>query len=498
MIIGKESEKLEFKKSTAELKEGVISMSAILNKHGGGELYFGVLNDGTPFGQMVGASTLRDISQAVSNHIEPQIYPKISEAVINNKRCIHVEFTGDDAPYFAYGRAYVRVADEDKQMTPAELKDYIRRQNAKTYPWDSEASQKTPDDIDDDAFKLYVERANQAGRIGFEYTTKEDALTRLNLLIDGKLKNAAAVLFCGESLIELQTAVFATTERFTFHDIGREGGSIINMIDVAEKYLRRNLRWRVVFDGSIQRNEIPEIPLGAAREAIINSFCHRDYRSTQNNEVVIYSNRVEIYNPGTFPEEYTPQDFIDGMGSSVKRNPLLANLMYYVRDIESFGTGLKRIVDECSLADVKVEFQMRKMGFAVVFYRPINHINTGDSGYSGSSINENITTNINAGVSDNIVYSIADDIADSIAGSETVNGAQARIISLMRAQPCISANQIAQKIGIAQRNVQVHIKSLKDRGLIRREGAAFGGHWIVNLPMNSASSDEVGKNPKDL
>ena len=254
MIVGKENEKLEFKKSTAELREGVISMSAILNKHGGGELYFGVMNDGTPIGQMVGANTLRDISQAVSNHIEPQIYPKVSEVVINNKRCIFIEFSGDDAPYFAYGRVFVRVADEDKQMTPAELKDFIRRQNAQNYPWDSEASQKTSDDIDSEVLRLYVERARLAGRIGFEYTSKDDALARLDLLVDRRLKNAAAVWFCGEQLMELQTAIFATTERFTFHDIGREGGSIINMIDVAEKYLRRNLRWRVVFDGSIQRN----------------------------------------------------------------------------------------------------------------------------------------------------------------------------------------------------------------------------------------------------
>ena len=47
MIVGKESEKPEFKKSTAELGEGVISMAAILNKRGGGELYFGVHNNGT-------------------------------------------------------------------------------------------------------------------------------------------------------------------------------------------------------------------------------------------------------------------------------------------------------------------------------------------------------------------------------------------------------------------------------------------------------------------
>ena len=478
MQIGKESEILEFKKTTAELKEGVISIAAMLNKHGGGELYFGVLNDGAPVGQMIGANTLRDISQSVSNHIEPQIYPKISEVVIDNKRCIHVEFSGEEAPYFAYGRVYVRVADEDKQMTPAELKDFIRRQNAQNYPWDSEASQKTPDDIDDEALKRYIERARQAGRIGFEYTTKEDALTRLDLLIDGKLKNAATAWFCGKSLLELQTAIFATTERFTFHDIGREGGSIISMIDVAEKYLRRNLRWRVVFDGSIQRNEIPEIPMDAAREAIINSYCHRDYRSTQNNEVVIYSNRVEIYNPGTFPKEYTPQDFIDGVGNSVKRNPLLANLMYYVRDIESFGTGLKRISDECSLANVKVEFQLRKMGFAVIFYRPANHINVADN-IVGNTIN----------ITDGDVVNDGSDVVNDVVndGSDVVNDVvntdlseiQQKILATMKLNPRITAKQLSEIVGINHRNTQVHIKALREAGIIVREGSAKGGYWVV-------------------
>ena len=68
----------------------------------------------------------------------------------------------------------------------------------------------------------------------------------------------------------------------------------------------------------------------------------------------------------------TPNDFITGTERSVKRNPLLAQLMYYVKDIESFGTGLKRITDVCDAAEVKVEFQMLKNGFVVMFYRPKN------------------------------------------------------------------------------------------------------------------------------
>ena len=66
--IGEENEQVEFKKSTGELKEGVISMAAILNKHGSGDLYFGVKNDGTVLGQEVNDTTLRTVSQAIGNH----------------------------------------------------------------------------------------------------------------------------------------------------------------------------------------------------------------------------------------------------------------------------------------------------------------------------------------------------------------------------------------------------------------------------------------------
>jgi len=77
-----------------------------------------------------------------------------------------------------------------------------------------------------------------------------------------------------------------------------------------------------------------------------------------------------VHNPGTFPDGLTPEDFIEGSELSVKRNPLLAQLMYYVKDIESFGTGLKRITDVCEAAGVKVEFKLLKLGFSVIFYRP--------------------------------------------------------------------------------------------------------------------------------
>ena len=100
-----ESETVELKKSLAELKEGLISMVAILNKHGEGELWFGVAPSGKPVGLDVTDKTLRDLSQAVGAHIEPRIYPHIRSRDMAGKTCIHVCFEGRDAPYFAHGRA---------------------------------------------------------------------------------------------------------------------------------------------------------------------------------------------------------------------------------------------------------------------------------------------------------------------------------------------------------------------------------------------------------
>jgi ATP-dependent DNA helicase RecG len=449
MKIGKETEVLEFKKTTAELKEGVVSMSAILNKHGGGEMYFGVRNDGTVVGQQIGEATLRDISQAVSNHLEPKVFPNIELVYLDDKPCIHVTFNGDGAPYFAYGRAYIRVADEDKQMPPTELEGYFLRKNARTSIWDSDLSDKTEVDVDDAVLREYLERANQADRIDFAYTTKEDVLRRLDVIENGRLRNAANALYVGWPLLEVQMAIFAGTQRLTFNDIQRESGSVTTLIRTAERYIRSYIRWRVVFDGSLQRKEIPEIPMDAVREAIINSFCHKDYKSSQNNTISIYSNRVEIYNPGTFPDGLTPEDFIEGSELSVKRNPLLAQLMYYVKDIESFGTGLKRITDACDAAGVKVEFKMLKLGFSVIFYRP--DISISDDG-------------------------IGDSIGENIGANET----QRQIIAIMSENSKISAKAIALEIGIAPRNVEANIKILKQAKIIDRVGTPKGGYWVVN------------------
>lgn len=374
MNLGIETETLEFKRSTGELKEAVQSICAILNKHRHGELYFGVTVDGIPVGQIVTEESLREVSQKIKNLIEPKIYPEISKVVIDGRECIYVRFEGEQVPYFAHGVARIRVADEDLIMSPEQITELLLSSGREGNRWESLVSNKIIDDVDEELLRKYTMQAHDVGRIAISYTDKKTVLNQLELTNGEALLNAGKVLFSDDIVQDIQMAIFATEERLTFNDIQRYHGPVLRLVDIAESYIKSNIHWRVEFTGELQRKEIPEIPVDAIREALINSFCHKDYASGQSNEVTIYKNRVEIYNPGTFPEGYEPQDFIEKSERPIRRNPIIARMLYYSKDIESFGTGLKRIAETCDTVGVRYEFRKMKSGFVVCFYRSIGEV----------------------------------------------------------------------------------------------------------------------------
>lgn len=367
--IGPETEQIEYKKSIGEMKEAMLSIAAILNKHQSGELYFGVRNDGTVIGQEVNDETLRKVSQAIGYHISPSIYPEIKIEEFGGRKTVLVRFKGNRCPYLAYNIPRIRVSDEDLVMDQNTYDDMIRQRDSMDYSWEKRVSKYTIADVNPDAFAEYLRKAKDAGRIDFEETDMGTVLEKLELVDGDHLLNAGAALFCDCGIMnELQIAKFASNERLTFTDIRRYSGSVMELKKKAEQYIIDAMDWRVEF-GNLSRKEIPEIPLDAIREAITNSFGHRMFDSGQSNEIAIFKNRIEIYNPGAFPANKTPESYLLGNQRPVRRNPLIARTLYYSKDMESFATGLKRIKDVCDREDCKVEFQMLEDGFAVIFYR---------------------------------------------------------------------------------------------------------------------------------
>ena len=176
-----ETETLEYKRSTSELKEAIISIAAMLNKHGGGELYFGIRNDGTPIGQDISEKTLRDVSQAISNRIEPKVFPIVEAVRFGSRECVRVKFLGSESPYYAYGRVYIRVGDEDQHLSPMEIERLILEGSDKRIFWDSRTTDMGPEAVNEEELVEFVQRANTAGRLEFGHSTIPSTLDKLDL-----------------------------------------------------------------------------------------------------------------------------------------------------------------------------------------------------------------------------------------------------------------------------------------------------------------------------
>ena len=385
MNLGKETERVEFKRSTGEHLEACESIAAILNKHGEGELYFGVRADGEVVGQDVSEKTLRDVSREIGAKIEPRIYPVIEAlATEEGARYVRVSFEGSERPYACDGRYRIRQADEDVLMTTAQVRAALLESADRDAPWDSQLSERPARDLDERVVRRFVAAGNAKGRIPEPYEGFDgplDALEHLGLARDGRLTNAAEALFCptAHGEFRLSMGVLAGNDRVDILDLRQEDGPVVDLIDKAVYYILSNIRRRLVITGAPQREEIPEIPLEALREGVVNAFCHEMYRDGGRVFVDVYRDTVEITNFGLFPAGTTPEDYLYGREKGTKsRNPAIANALFRGGYIEAFGSGLRRIRAACETADVRFEYHQDCGETRLVLYRGAQPADVGD------------------------------------------------------------------------------------------------------------------------
>jgi len=126
--------------------------------------------------------------------------------------------------------------------------------------------------------------------------------------------------------------------------------------------------------------------------------------------------------------------------------------MYYTKDIESFGTGLKRITDACDEVGVKVEFQLLKKGFAVVFYRPDKQFITTEK---------------------------MSDVVINVATSVVLNKTEQAVLAVIKENPLVTADQLATHMSKSSRTAQHYLNSLQKKNIIKRIGAKRDVHWEV-------------------
>ena len=122
MNIGKENETQEFKESLAQLDKGLLSLTAMLNRHNKATVYFGVNDNGDVIGINATDKSLMKIREKISNKIQPKIVPQIE--LLNDNKIKYIKITAQESqtPYSYDGRYYIRNQSANEQADQITIK----------------------------------------------------------------------------------------------------------------------------------------------------------------------------------------------------------------------------------------------------------------------------------------------------------------------------------------------------------------------------------------
>ena len=335
-----------------------MTVCAFLNQRGG-QVLFGVWQNGRVAGQQVGGSTIEDLGTEFQQ-IDPPAFPTIERVRTGDDREVIVvrASQGVSRPYTYRGKPYRRVGDTTRVMSADEYKAMIFEQIHGDKRWENQpAAGWSIDDLNAAEIRHTVMDAVQQNRLDAPPSMEISELLRgLGLLHDGDLLRAAVVLFGNDERIELEipqcllrVARFRGTDQAEFLDNRQFYGNALTLLARAERFLREMLPVAGRFErDSLERIDESRYPFLAVREALANAFCHRDYSVGGGSVgVAIYDDRLEVTSSGSLHFGLTPE-MPFAPHDSRPWNPLIARTFYLRKIIERWGRGTIRMAEMAS------------------------------------------------------------------------------------------------------------------------------------------------------
>lgn len=215
----------------------------------------------------------------------------------------------------------------------------------------------TLDDLDEDKITRFLVLSRRGRNFPLSGDTPpNEVLVHLNLIVKGRPTNAAILLFGRQPQRFLITSEVKCAH---FHGYEVEKpipsyqvykGTVFDLVDQAKDFVLSKIDlWVGTRAESTQAPTKYEIPQEVVAEAIVNAVVHRDYTSNASVQVMLFKDRLEVWNPGTLPPTLTLEK-LRGPHASVPHNPLLAEPMYLTKYIERMGTGIRDMIRRCRKA----------------------------------------------------------------------------------------------------------------------------------------------------
>jgi ATP-dependent DNA helicase RecG len=317
-------------------------LSALANTLGG-KILLGVRDDGTVAG-IRDTNELRARIQDIARNCDPPVHVVVEP--VGKVLVVHVR-ESDARPVQCSEGFFWRQGAVTQKLSRNEIRDFFRAEGSVRFDLSPSPRFRYLQDFDRQKYAAWLALSGISGR-----PRTEDVLINIEAAerSGGKLlfRNAGVLFFAKESRRFFNQAyitclLFKGTDKVHVLDRKDFAGGIVADIEDALRFIERNTRTAYRIEG-LRREDIPEYPMKALREAITNAVMHRDWFIEGANVFVeIYSDRIEFPSPGALPKGMTLAD----LGrKSIRRNALIADLLHRISFIEKAGTGIRPIRDD--------------------------------------------------------------------------------------------------------------------------------------------------------
>ena len=297
--------------------------------------------------------------------------------VENNEREVKEQALIHKAEQFVVRKKFSHIDDLKATAYAALVKYLIDKEIIRVAPFDASFSEKaTLSDLDIEKIKRFVRTAQS--RRGFVLADSEpisSILTHLNLIEQNKLTHAAILLFGKEPQrffinSEVRCASFhGNIVEKPIPDYKVFKGTLFELVDKSVDFILSKLKYTI--GTRAQDVQIPgtyEIPKEVVTEAMVNAIAHRDYTCNASVQVMLFADRLEIWNPGMLPMGWTTEK-LKQLHTSIPANPLMAEPLYLAGYIERLGTGTSDMVRIATTAGLKEPEFIQAEDFKTILYR---------------------------------------------------------------------------------------------------------------------------------
>jgi len=346
-----EDSKNQFKKNINNIDALAIELIAFSNTLGG-KIFIGVDDDGS----IIGLTTddIRRINQLLSNaasqNVKPAINPLTEIVTINGNRILIIDVhQGINKPYQdKNGVIWVKSGADKRKATAREELQRLFQESGMVHADVIPANGMTIADIDMPYFKAFFQK-RYGKSLQDQQVPLEQLMTNLNLGKDGILNITGALLFSSAPETRLPTCIIkaaafpgTSIATETYIDSRDITGKLSDIFQRTIGFLLDNTK-RVQGEQSINSLGKPEVPKIVFEELVANALVHRDYFISAPVRVFVFSDRIEIINPGHLPNNMTVENIKAGISNI--RNPVLASFAYQILPYRGFGSGILRALE---------------------------------------------------------------------------------------------------------------------------------------------------------